>query len=75
MKNKEGEFVCYLLSLYKDKKITNSVSVKSFSVAKKQGMIWFWRGKSEEADDSLIPIVTDFYNLGEENEKIPDYKQ
>ena len=72
LRNKDGKFVCYLLPLYNDTKITNSVCLKSFPVVEKKGMIWFWRRNSEEIDEKLIPTVTDFYNLGEENEEMLD---
>ena len=38
-------------------KIPHNACVKSFPVVEKQGIIWFWRGKSEEADEKLIPII------------------
>jgi phenylpropionate dioxygenase-like ring-hydroxylating dioxygenase large terminal subunit len=31
--------------------------VKSFSVVEKQGIIWFWRGGNESADEDLIPTI------------------
>ena len=38
-------------------KIPHNACVQSFPVVEKQGIIWFWRGKSEEADEKLIPII------------------
>ena len=39
-------------------KIPNNACVKSFVVLEKQGIVWFWRGKSEEADENLIPTIS-----------------
>ena len=68
LKNTDEKFICYLLPLYDEKKNTNSISVKSCPVVNKKGMIWFWTGNREEADESLIRTITNFYNLEEENE-------
>ena len=38
-------------------KIPTLACVKSFIVVEKQEIIWFWRGKREEADEQLIPIL------------------
>ena len=38
-------------------KIPNNACVKSFVVIEKQGIVWFWRGNSKEADDKLIPTI------------------
>jgi phenylpropionate dioxygenase-like ring-hydroxylating dioxygenase large terminal subunit len=38
-------------------KIPNNACVQSFVVVEKQGIIWFWRGKNEEADKNLIPTI------------------
>ena len=40
-------------------KIPNNACVQSFFVVKKQGIIWFWRGKNTEADQNLIPTIPD----------------
>ena len=47
----------YIPQLSEETKIPNNACVKSFSVVEKQGIIWFWRGKSKEADDNLIPTL------------------
>ncbi len=33
--------------------------VKSFSIVEKQGIVWMWRGKQQDADENLIPTVVD----------------
>jgi phenylpropionate dioxygenase-like ring-hydroxylating dioxygenase large terminal subunit len=38
--------------------IPRNACVKSFNVVEKQGIIWFWRGKNEEADKNLIPTIS-----------------
>ena len=47
----------HIPQLSDEAKIPNSACVQAFVVREKQGIIWFWRGKSEEADESLIPIL------------------
>ncbi len=44
--------------------IPNNACVKSFVVVEKQGLIWFWRGKTEEADEKLIPILPEIEKQG-----------
>jgi phenylpropionate dioxygenase-like ring-hydroxylating dioxygenase large terminal subunit len=70
LRDKHRKLVCYLLPLDDDTKIPNSVCVKSFPVVEKQGIIWFWRGKSEEADENLITTMTNFHNSVKDNEKM-----
>ena len=47
----------YIPQLPDEAKIPERACVKSFVVVEKQGIIWFWRGKSEEADEKLIPTI------------------
>ena len=37
--------------------IPHNACVESFAVAKKQGIIWFWRGQKELANEDLIPTI------------------
>ncbi len=39
-------------------KIPNNACIQSFVIREKQGIIWFWRGKTEEADEKLIPTLS-----------------
>ena len=73
-RNKDKKLVCYAIPLADDTKITNSICFKSYPVIEKQGMIWFWRGKNEEADRNLIDTMTRCYNSEEENEEILDHE-
>lgn len=38
--------------------IPRNACVESFKVVEKQGIIWFWRGRNEEADEDLIPTIS-----------------
>ena len=74
-RNKDKKLVCYSLPLADEAQNKNSVCLKSYPVIEKQGMIWFWRGNSEEADRNLIDTMTHFYNSEEENEEMLDREQ
>ncbi|NES81578.1 MAG: Rieske 2Fe-2S domain-containing protein [Moorea sp. SIO2B7] len=59
----DGECL-HIPQLAEELKIPNNACVQSFYVVIKQGIIWFWRGKREEADENLIPILTDLEKPG-----------
>lgn len=70
LRNKDGKLVCYIILLYDEVKIPNNARIKSFPVVEKQGMIWFWRGNSEEANENLIPTITNLEPPVQDNEKL-----
>ncbi|MDZ8239470.1 MAG: Rieske 2Fe-2S domain-containing protein [Nostoc sp. ChiQUE01a] len=39
--------------------IPHNACVKSFTVVEKQGIVWLWPGNPEEADEELLPILTE----------------
>ena len=43
-------------------KIPHNACVKSFTVVEKQGIIWFWRGKKELANEDLIPTIPNLHS-------------
>lgn len=54
--NDEGKCV-HIPQLPDDTPIPKNACITSFFVVQKQGIIWFWRGKKEEADETRIPTI------------------
>ncbi|MGF1486926.1 MAG: Rieske 2Fe-2S domain-containing protein [Prochloraceae cyanobacterium] len=56
----DGEGKCTKIpQLPRSAKIPHNSCVKSFEIIEKQGIVWMWRGKQEDADESSIPTVAD----------------
>ena len=47
----------HIPQLADEAKIPHNACVKSFTVVEKQGIVWFWRGKEELANEDLIPTL------------------
>ena len=47
----------HIPQLPKEVKIPHNACVKSFTVVEKQGIVWFWRGTKELANEDLIPTL------------------
>ncbi len=56
-KNRDRKLVCYRLPLYEETKFFNDACVQPFLALEKQEIIWLWRGKSELANENLIPVM------------------
>ncbi|MBN3893785.1 MAG: Rieske 2Fe-2S domain-containing protein [Nostoc sp. NOS(2021)] len=49
----------YIPQLLAGATIPHNACVKSFTVVEKQGIVWLWPGNPEEADEKLLPILTE----------------
>lgn len=53
----ERKLTCYLLPSSTQIQHTDNIFLRPFLAVEKQGIIWFWHGNSELADENLITAI------------------